>query len=80
LHIGGGAADDVEHVAGRGLVFERFFEVARAVAQLDEQPRILHRDDRLSSEILQQCSLLVGERSSFLAVEVEGTEKRRVFA
>ena len=30
LHISGGAADDPEHVAGRGLVFERFFEVACA--------------------------------------------------
>ena len=33
LHIGGRAADDVEHVAGRGLVFERFLEVARAGLQ-----------------------------------------------
>ena len=33
LHIGGGAADDVEHVASRGLILERFFEVARALAQ-----------------------------------------------
>ena len=33
LHIRGRAADDVEHVTGRGLVFERFFEVARAGLQ-----------------------------------------------
>ena len=27
-----------------------------------EQPRILHRDDRLRREVLQQRDLLVGER------------------
>jgi len=47
LHIGGRAADDAEHIAGRGLVFERFFEVTRASLQFAEQPRILHRDHRL---------------------------------
>ena len=67
LHIGGRAADDVEHIAGRGLVFERFFEVARAGLQFTEQPRILHRDDRLVSEVLQQRDLFVGERPYFLS-------------
>src|SRR5215467_12005703 len=47
LHIGGRAADDVEYVAGRGLVFQRFFEVARAGLQFAEQPRILDGDHRL---------------------------------
>jgi hypothetical protein len=37
-------ADNLEHVAGRGLVFERFFEVACALAQFAEQPRVLGRD------------------------------------
>ena len=41
-------ADDLEHVAGRGLVFERFLQIARALAQFGEQPRVLHRDDRLA--------------------------------
>jgi hypothetical protein len=49
--FGGRAADDVEHLAGRGLVFERFFEVARARLQFAEQPRILHRNDRLRREV-----------------------------
>src|SRR5215831_1156336 len=30
LQIKGRAADDLQHVAGRRLVFERFFEVVRA--------------------------------------------------
>ena len=68
LQIEGRAADDLEHVAGRGLVFERFFEIAGALAQFAEQPRVLHRDDRLRREVLQQRDLLVGERADFLAV------------
>jgi hypothetical protein len=62
LHIGGRAADDVEHVAGRGLVFERLFEVARAGLQFTEQPRILNRDDRLVGEGADQFDLPLGER------------------
>ena len=33
------------------------------------QPRVLHRDDRLRREVLQQRDLLVGERAHFLAVD-----------
>ncbi len=33
------------------------------------EPRVLHRDDRLRGEVLQQCDLLVGERPHFLAVD-----------
>jgi len=62
LHIGGRAADDVEDVAGRSLVFERFFEIARARLQLAEQPRILDRDDRLVSEGANQFDLPLRER------------------
>src|SRR6202008_1028843 len=36
LNIEAGPADDLEHVARRGLVFERFFEVARARLQFAE--------------------------------------------
>src|SRR5260370_39928344 len=32
LQIERRAADDLEHIAGRGLVFERFFEIARTLA------------------------------------------------
>ena len=60
LHIGGRAADDVEHVARRGLVFERFFEVARAGLQFAEQPRILHRDHHLVGKGADQLYLAFG--------------------
>ena len=67
LHIGGRAADDVEHLAGRGLIFERFFEIARAGLQFAEQPRILHRNDRLGGEVLQQRDFFVREGPNLLA-------------
>jgi len=62
LHISGRAADDLEHVAGRGLIFERFFEVAGAGLQLAEQPRILDRDDCLVGKGAHQLDLPLGER------------------
>ena len=33
-----------------------------ALAQFAQEPRVLHRDDRLRGEVLQQRDLLVGER------------------
>jgi hypothetical protein len=62
LQIEAGPADDLEHVAGRGLVFERFFEVARAGLQFAEQPRVLDRDDRLVGKGADQLDLPVGKR------------------
>jgi len=41
----------------------------RALAQLAEQPRILHRDHRLRGEVLQQRDLLVGKRSNLRTVD-----------
>ena len=60
--------DDLKHVAGRGLVFERFLEVVRALAQFAKQPRVFHRDDRLRGEILQERYLFVGECPRLLAI------------
>ena len=75
LQIEGRAADDLEHVAGRGLVFERFLEIAGALLQFAEQPRILHRDHRLRREVFEQRNLLFGERSDFVAMDVDDAEK-----
>jgi hypothetical protein len=74
LHIGSRAADDVEHVAGRGLVFERFFEVARARLQFAEQPRILHRDDRLVGKGPHQFDLPLGKRLHSIPREINRAE------
>src|SRR5262249_48204393 len=80
LQIEGGLADDLEHVTCRGLIFERLLQVARAAAQFVEQPRILHRDDRLRREVLQQRDLLVGERPYVLAVYRDRGEQVGVFS
>src|SRR5262249_6745625 len=79
LQVEGRAADDLEHVAGRGLVFERFFEVARARLQFAEQPRVLHRDDRLVGEGAHQLDLPLGERLYPSARQHDDTDWR-VFA
>src|SRR5262245_14408433 len=55
LQIERGAADELEHIGGGGLLLE-------GLAQFVEQPRILDRDHRLSGEIFNQLDLLVGER------------------
>ena len=44
------------------------------------QPRVLHRDDRLRREVLQQRDLLVGERVDFCAIGGEAAEQRVVLA
>src|SRR6202043_1101503 len=75
LQVEGRAADDLEHVAGRGLVFERFFEIAGALAQFAEQPRILHRDHRLRRKVLKERDLLIGKRPSLLAVNDKNTDE-----
>ena len=54
LQIESRAADDLEHVGGRGLLLQRF-------AQLVEQPRVLDGDDGLLGEVCDQLDLLVGE-------------------
>jgi len=76
LHIGGRAANDAEHIAGRGLVFERFFEVARTGLQFAEQPRILDRDDRLVGEGAHQLDLTLGVWFHPLPLEINRAEHR----
>ena len=55
--------DDPQHLGGRGLLLQ-------CLARLGDQPRVLHRDDRLRREVLQQRDLLVGERPDLVAVAV----------
>ena len=44
------------------------------------QPRVLHRDHRLSGEVLQQRDLLVGERPHLLAEDRDDAEQRVILA
>ena len=67
VQVAGRTGDDLEHLAGRGLLFQRFGEIVGALAQLVEQPRVLDGDDGLGGEVLHQLDLLVGERPHLLA-------------
>ena len=66
--VAGRGVDDLQYLGGRGLLLQRF-------ARLGEEPRVLHRDDRLRGEILEQRDLLVGERSDLLAVDDDCAEQ-----
>src|SRR6516225_9124356 len=75
LQVESRSADDLEHVARRGLVFERLLQITGALSQFAEQPRIFHCNDRLGSEILQQPNLLVAERSYVLTIDHDTAKK-----
>ena len=61
LQFTGRSGDDLEHLAGRGLLLQRFGQIVSALAQLVEQPRILDRDDSLSGEVADELDLLIRE-------------------
>src|SRR6516164_8235113 len=65
--------DDLQDLGSSGLLLQ-------SLARLGQEPRVLHRDDRLRGKILQQRDLLVGKRSNFLAVGHKGSEKRIILA
>jgi hypothetical protein len=67
--IAGRGVDDAEHLGGRGLLLQ-------GLARLGNQARVLHRDDRLPGEILQQRDLPVAERPHLLAVDNQGPQQR----
>ena len=50
-----------------------------ALAQFAQQPRVLHRDDRLGCKVLQQRNLLVREGADFLAINGQRTEQNVLF-
>jgi hypothetical protein len=59
LEIGGRAADDAEHVAGRLLLLDGLGQLSVARLQLLEQADVLDGDDRLVGEGLQQLDLAI---------------------
>jgi hypothetical protein len=56
-----GAADDLEHLSGRRLLFERFTELAAARLHLVEQAHVLDGDHRLVGEHLKEFDLPIRE-------------------
>ena len=47
--------------------------------QFAQEPRILHRDDRLRRDVLEECDLLLGKRADLAAVSRDSAEQRSVF-
>ena len=66
--IAGRGVDHLQHLGGRGLLLQR-------LALLGDQSRILHRNHRLGGEVLQQCDLLLRERTHFLAIDRDVAEE-----
>src|SRR5580704_5334985 len=50
--VAGRSIDDLQDLGSRGLLFER-------LARFTDEPRVLHRDDRLRCKVLQHRDLLV---------------------
>src|SRR5215471_5071431 len=75
LQIERRAADDLQHIARRGLVFERLLQVVRAILQFVQEPRIFDRDYRLVGEAFDQPDLFVREGPNFLTIDVDGADQ-----
>src|SRR5690242_1492331 len=71
--VPGRAVDDLQHLGGRGLLLQ-------SLARLGDEARILHRDDRLRRETLQQRYLFLGERTHLGTVDSQGAKKSIVLA
>ncbi len=64
LQLAGRAGDHAQHLRGRGLLLQRFGELAGARLHLVEQPHVLDRDHRLVGEGLTSSICSGGEWSS----------------
>src|SRR5271166_2487839 len=67
LQVEGRAADNLEHIGGRGLLLERF-------AKLVEQPRVLNGDDRLGGECVQELDLRISKQASFSTTDRDSAD------
>src|SRR5215469_8157174 len=64
--------DDPQHLGGGGLLFQ-------CLARLGEEPRILHRDDRLRREVFDEGDLFVGKRLHLLPKKGQDSRDGTVF-
>src|SRR5215831_9459965 len=62
LEISGRSANDTEHIADCGLIFERLLKLPLARLLRLEQPRVLDGDDGLVGEGLYEVDLSLCER------------------
>src|SRR5262249_24921988 len=73
--LAGRAADDLQHLGGRGLLLQCLGEIVGALAQFVKQAGVLVGDHGLAGEILDQLDLLVGERLSLLAIDIDSADQ-----
>src|SRR5215467_13060415 len=71
--VAGRGIDDLQYLRGRGLLLQR-------LARLVNEPRVLHRNDRLIGEGLHKRDLLDGEGPNFLTVDGDCAKQSVVFA
>ena len=71
--IAGRGIDDAQHLGRRRLLLQ-------SLARLGQEPRVLHRDDRLGGEIVQECDLFVAERPRLLSEDADHAEQCGVLA
>ena len=62
LQLARRTGDNLEYLAGRGLLLQSLAQLARPRLHFVEQPRVLDRDHRLVSESGDQLDLLLRER------------------
>ena len=55
-------------------MLKRLRKIARALAQLVQQPRVFDGDNGLGGEILDQLDLLVGERANLLTIDCDNAD------
>src|ERR1700758_4076303 len=71
--IAGRGVDDTQHFGRGRLLLQR-------LAGFGNEPRILHRYDRLRGEVLEERDLSVGKRADFCSIDDEVTKKCIVLA
>ena len=67
--------NDLKHLTCRGLLLQRFAQIAGALAQFVEQPRVIDGDDRLRGECFQKRNLLFRKRPHLAAPDHDGAER-----
>ena len=70
----------VEHRDAVAHVVEGDAQLGLALADFVEEPRIVHRDDRLRREVFEQRDLLFGKRPHLAARAGDHAEQRVVAA
>ena len=78
LQVESRATDDLQHLAGRGLVFERFLQIARAIAH-SFSSRAFSIAMTACAAKFSSSAICLSENGHFLTVNIDETQNRVVF-